>query len=101
MFSQLVGLILLLLFMFPSFFFSRLGRGLVCPLGLVQLIFFTSLGLVQILTNFLSSIMIHATRPFVLNDWIQTKIQGYDVSGTVEVNLSSCYQLDNKGIYFK
>lgn len=71
------------------------------PLGLVQLIFFTSLGLVQILTNFLSSIMIHATRPFVLNDWIQTKIQGYDVSGTVEVNLSSCYQLDNKGIYFK
>lgn len=38
----------------------------------------------EILTNFLSSIMIHATRPFVLNDWIQTKIQGYDVSGTVE-----------------
>lgn len=38
----------------------------------------------EILTNFLSSIMIHATRPFILNDWIQTKIQGYDVSGTVE-----------------
>ncbi|KAF2542786.1 hypothetical protein F2Q70_00036259 [Brassica cretica] len=38
----------------------------------------------QILTNFLSSIMIHATRPFVLNEWIQTKIGGYEVSGTVE-----------------
>ncbi|KAJ0244095.1 hypothetical protein HA466_0193210 [Hirschfeldia incana] len=38
----------------------------------------------EILTNFLSSIMIHATRPFVLNEWIQTKIGGYDVSGTVE-----------------
>ncbi|KAH0903494.1 hypothetical protein HID58_042997, partial [Brassica napus] len=37
-----------------------------------------------ILTNFLSSIMIHATRPFVLNEWIQTKIGGYEVSGTVE-----------------
>lgn len=30
--------------------------------------------------------MIHATRPFVLNEWIQTKIEGYEVSGTVEVN---------------
>lgn len=39
----------------------------------------------QIFTNFLSSIMIHATRPFVLNEWIQTTIQGYEVSGTVEV----------------
>ena len=29
--------------------------------------------------------MIHATRPFVLNEWIQTKIDGYEVSGTVEV----------------
>ncbi|KAK9112936.1 hypothetical protein Scep_020455 [Stephania cephalantha] len=38
----------------------------------------------EILTNFLSSIMIHATRPFVLNEWIQTKIEGYEVSGTVE-----------------
>ncbi|XP_018441074.1 mechanosensitive ion channel protein 3, chloroplastic [Raphanus sativus] len=38
----------------------------------------------EILTNFLSSIMIHATRPFVLNEWIQTKIGGYEVSGTVE-----------------
>ncbi|WZY72475.1 hypothetical protein YC2023_004715 [Brassica napus] len=38
----------------------------------------------QILTNFLSSIMIHATRPFILNEWIQTKIGGYEVSGTVE-----------------
>ncbi|KAL9245608.1 hypothetical protein vseg_019237 [Gypsophila vaccaria] len=38
----------------------------------------------EIFTNFLSSIMIHATRPFVTNEWIQTKIEGYDVSGTVE-----------------
>lgn len=38
----------------------------------------------EILTNFLSSIMIHATRPFILNEWIQTKIGGYEVSGTVE-----------------
>ena len=41
----------------------------------------------QILTNFLSSVMIHATRPFVLNEWIQTKIEGYEVSGTVEVGI--------------
>nr|GMD94712.1 mechanosensitive ion channel protein 3, chloroplastic-like [Ipomoea batatas] len=38
----------------------------------------------EIFTNFLSSVMIHATRPFVLNNWIQTKIDGYEVSGTVE-----------------
>ncbi|PNY05613.1 mechanosensitive ion channel protein chloroplastic-like [Trifolium pratense] len=38
----------------------------------------------EIFTNFLSSIMIHTTRPFVLNEWIQTKIEGYEVSGTVE-----------------
>ncbi|KAG5007738.1 hypothetical protein JHK85_026280 [Glycine max] len=38
----------------------------------------------EIFTNFLSSVMIHATRPFVANEWIQTKIEGYEVSGTVE-----------------
>ncbi|XP_021903345.1 mechanosensitive ion channel protein 3, chloroplastic isoform X2 [Carica papaya] len=38
----------------------------------------------EILTNFLSSVMIHATRPFVVHEWIQTKIEGYEVSGTVE-----------------
>ncbi|CAH8353674.1 unnamed protein product [Eruca vesicaria subsp. sativa] len=38
----------------------------------------------EILTNFLSSIMIHATRPFVRNERIQIKIEGYEVSGTVE-----------------
>ncbi|MQM05297.1 hypothetical protein Taro_038107 [Colocasia esculenta] len=38
----------------------------------------------EIFTNFLSSVMIHATRPFILNEWIQTRIEGYDVSGTVE-----------------
>lgn len=43
--------------------------------------------LMQIFTNFLSSVMIHATRPFIVNEWIQTKIEGYEVSGTVEVRL--------------
>ncbi|WOK95445.1 mechanosensitive ion channel protein 3, chloroplastic-like [Canna indica] len=38
----------------------------------------------EIFTNFLSSIMIHATRPFVVNQWIQTRIEGYEVSGSVE-----------------
>ncbi|KAG9139850.1 hypothetical protein Leryth_015236 [Lithospermum erythrorhizon] len=38
----------------------------------------------EIFTNFLSSAIIHATRPFVANEWIQTKIEGYEVSGTVE-----------------
>ncbi|GAB2283208.1 hypothetical protein Dimus_017733 [Dionaea muscipula] len=38
----------------------------------------------EIFTNFLSSAMIQATRPFVVNDWIQTKIEGYEVSGIVE-----------------
>lgn len=45
---------------------------------------------VQILTNFLSGVMIHATRPFVVNDVIQTKIEGCEVSGAVEVCLLSC-----------
>ncbi|GER34504.1 MSCS-like 2, partial [Striga asiatica] len=38
----------------------------------------------EIFTNFLSSAIIHATRPFVVNEWIQTKIEGYEISGTVE-----------------
>ncbi|KAL7262480.1 hypothetical protein ACSBR1_000786 [Camellia fascicularis] len=38
----------------------------------------------EIFTNFLSSLMIHATRPFIVNEWIQTKVEGYEVSGTVE-----------------
>ncbi|KAE8696000.1 Mechanosensitive ion channel protein 3 [Hibiscus syriacus] len=38
----------------------------------------------EVFTNFLSSAIIHATRPFVVNEWIQTKIEGYEVSGTVE-----------------
>ncbi|CAK9163269.1 unnamed protein product [Ilex paraguariensis] len=38
----------------------------------------------EIFTNFLSSAMIHATRPFVVNEWIQTKIEGYEISGTVK-----------------
>ncbi|KAF7129311.1 hypothetical protein RHSIM_Rhsim10G0172800 [Rhododendron simsii] len=38
----------------------------------------------EIFRNFLSSAIIHATQPFSVNDWIQTKIEGYDVSGYVE-----------------
>ncbi|KAG5541887.1 hypothetical protein RHGRI_021651 [Rhododendron griersonianum] len=38
----------------------------------------------EIFTNFLSSVIIHTTRPFIATDWIQTTIQGYEVSGTVE-----------------
>ncbi|GAU23675.1 hypothetical protein TSUD_304500, partial [Trifolium subterraneum] len=38
----------------------------------------------EIFTNFLSSMMIHATRPFVVNERIKTKIKGYEVSGRVE-----------------
>lgn len=39
----------------------------------------------QIFTNFLSSAMIHVTRPFTVNERIQSRIGGYDVSGAVEV----------------
>ena len=39
--------------------------------------------------NFLSSIMIHATWPFIVNEWIQSMIEGYEVSGTVEVCFST------------
>lgn len=35
--------------------------------------------------------MIHATRPFVVNEWIQTKIEGYEVSGTVEVCINCLF----------
>ncbi|KAJ1296607.1 hypothetical protein BS78_01G314800 [Paspalum vaginatum] len=38
----------------------------------------------EIFTNFLSSVMINATRPFVVNEWIDAKIDGVEVSGTVE-----------------
>ncbi|KAG0606299.1 hypothetical protein M758_9G130100 [Ceratodon purpureus] len=38
----------------------------------------------EILTNFLSSMMIHATKPFVESEKIQTKIEGQEVTGTVE-----------------
>jgi hypothetical protein len=38
--------------------------------------------------------MIHATRPFVENEWIQTKIEGQEVSGTVEVSTSGRNQGD-------
>ncbi|XP_073143207.1 mechanosensitive ion channel protein 2, chloroplastic-like isoform X2 [Henckelia pumila] len=38
----------------------------------------------EIFTNFLSGAMVQATRPFVVNEWIQIKIDGYEVSGIVE-----------------
>jgi MscS family membrane protein len=38
----------------------------------------------EIFTNFLSSVMINATRPFIVNEWINAKIDGVDVSGIVE-----------------
>ncbi|KAL6867580.1 hypothetical protein ACP4OV_015604 [Aristida adscensionis] len=38
----------------------------------------------EIFTNFLSSVMINATRPFVVNEWINAKIDGVEVSGIVE-----------------
>lgn len=38
----------------------------------------------EIFTNFLSSVMINATRPFVVNEWIDAKIDNVEVSGTVE-----------------
>jgi MscS family membrane protein len=31
--------------------------------------------------------IIHATRPFVVNERIKTKIKGYEVSGRVEVSI--------------
>jgi len=38
----------------------------------------------EIFTNFLSSVMINATRPFVVNEWINAKIDGVEISGIVE-----------------
>ena len=38
----------------------------------------------EIFMNFLSSIMIHTTRPFVVNERIKTKIKDDEVSGRVE-----------------
>ncbi|VAI12339.1 mechanosensitive ion channel protein 2, chloroplastic-like [Triticum dicoccoides] len=38
----------------------------------------------EIFTNFLSSVMINATRPFVVSEWINAKIDGVEVSGIVE-----------------
>uniref|UniRef100_A0A0C9QUQ6 TSA: Wollemia nobilis Ref_Wollemi_Transcript_8212_2916 transcribed RNA sequence n=1 Tax=Wollemia nobilis TaxID=56998 RepID=A0A0C9QUQ6_9CONI len=38
----------------------------------------------EYLTNILSSIMIHSNQPFIVNDWIQMKIDGTEVCGVVE-----------------
>ena len=50
-----------------------------------------SYGALQIFTNFLSSVMINATRPFVVNEWINAKIDGVDISGIVEVSIGMLY----------
>ena len=47
--------------------------------------------LLQIFTNFLSSVMINATRPFVVNEWINAKIDGVEFSGIVEVSIIMPY----------
>ncbi|RVW88650.1 Mechanosensitive ion channel protein 2, chloroplastic [Vitis vinifera] len=39
----------------------------------------------KIFINFLSSVMIHVTRPSVVNEWIQTKIEGYEVLGLLSM----------------
>ncbi|GBG62268.1 hypothetical protein CBR_g29876 [Chara braunii] len=38
----------------------------------------------EIVTNFLSAIMLHTTRPFKINDWIKTKIDSQEISGVIE-----------------
>jgi len=35
----------------------------------------------EIFTNFLSSVMIHATWPLILNEWVQRKTEGYGDTG--------------------
>jgi hypothetical protein len=35
--------------------------------------------------------MINATRPFIVNEWINAKIDGVDVSGIVEVSIGMLY----------
>jgi len=35
----------------------------------------------EIFTNFLTSVMIHATWPLILNEWVQTKTEGYGDTG--------------------
>jgi len=45
----------------------------------------------EIFTNFLSSVMINATRPFVVNEWINAKIDGVEFSGIVEVSIIMPY----------
>ena len=39
----------------------------------------------------MSSIMLHITWPFVANEWIKTKIDGYEVFGTIEVGNMSLH----------
>lgn len=78
---QICPLNMLLVFVSQFFFFLHPPLQLIALI--VSLIFVAFH--IQIFTNFLSSAMIHATRPFVVNEWIQTKIEGYEVSGTVEV----------------
>lgn len=45
--------------------------------------------------NFLSSIMIHATGPFGVRERVQMKINGYDISGSVEVSICGGQHVGN------
>ncbi|KAM3213910.1 hypothetical protein ACQJBY_066376 [Aegilops geniculata] len=38
----------------------------------------------EILTNFISSVMINASRPFIVNEWITANIDGVEITGVVE-----------------
>ncbi|KAL6864846.1 hypothetical protein ACP4OV_015997 [Aristida adscensionis] len=41
----------------------------------------------EIFTNFLSSVMINATRPFVVHEMVDAKIDGVEISGVVEESI--------------
>lgn len=73
--------------------FSLLLIWFVCLPSWIHISWMTSSSFFQILTNLLSSFMIHATRPFIVNERIQARIGGYDVSGAVEVCSWALYWL--------
>jgi hypothetical protein len=39
----------------------------------------------EIFTNFLSSVMNHATWPLILNEWVQRKTEGYGDTGINDI----------------
>ncbi|KAF9611908.1 hypothetical protein IFM89_036691 [Coptis chinensis] len=64
---------------------SNCGENCVhCSVGCCSFIVHGVAGVFYTEMAYCRSAMIHATRPFIVNEWIQTKIEGYDVSGTVE-----------------